>query len=296
MTPDPVKYPEQKEEFHRLIAQTGWTEPDIVRVAHLRPSTVRRYVHGHEKASARVMDIMRTAAAARARQRSAKCDSARGRLRHAREAAGLTIPALAKRVKSQASHLRALEEGTAEATQDMIEAICRVLPELEASELMGGSDVPQMLDETAITGTYGARPQINLPSGMQAQYVPLLSCAQAGAMREYNDEIYSHEGVLALNLKTTKAFALGLRGDSMEPRFREGDVAVVYADRSPRPGDVVIAKRTDNTVMCKLFKPIEGGWIVLSSYNPEHPPIPVRPSDLVWVYPVHSVIQRVRPE
>jgi SOS-response transcriptional repressor LexA len=42
-----------------------------------------------------------------------------------------------------------------------------------------------------------------------------------------------------------RTFALRIKGDSMEPRFSEGDVIIVDPDLRPHPGDYVVAS-TEN--------------------------------------------------
>jgi len=79
----------------------------------------------------------------------------------------------------------------------------------------------------------------------KGRLLPILNWVQAGKMTASIDP-YPYAGVaedyLAANVKGKRCFALKVRGDSMEPEFREGDVIVVDPDRQPQAGDFVVVK------------------------------------------------------
>lgn len=220
-------------------------------------------------------------------------NTARGALKVAREKAGLTIQQLAKLTRYRADVLQAVEEGRGSASEKMIEAICRELPGVEKDELMGGSDSPNVISEDGVRGTYGARPNLVMPEGSKARYVPLLSWAQAGSLNAgHVDDGYSYEGILSIDIDDPRAFAVEIKGESMTPRIGSGDKAIVCPSREPRAGDTVIARTLDGDVMCKLFQSKNGGaLIILSSWNPAFPPIEIPREQIAWIYPVKQVVQ-----
>lgn len=219
----------------------------------------------------------------------------RGAIREAMAKHNLTVQELAQLTGYKAAVLQAvIEEGSGQASEKMIEAICEQLPELDKAELMAGSDEPVFRSEDGVQATYGLKPEIRMPDGKTARYVPLLSWAQAGALdAEHTDEAYGREGVLAVDIEDRRAFGLTIRGDSMIPRINEGDVAIVCPSWTPRTGDVVIARTVDGDVMCKVFQRT-GEGVVLSSYNAAHPPIELRADQVEWIYPVGQVTQSMR--
>lgn len=219
---------------------------------------------------------------------------ARGKLRQAREAKGLNHASLAKLTGLTAAYLRDLEEGRVSLKESSAEKLSKALG-LDKADLMGGSESAVMIDETGLSGPYGAIPMIDLP-GRKAQYVPRLSYTQAGAMHEWSDDLYSYEGPLVMDLsKNQRAFALTVRGDSMVPEIREGDEAIVLWGEEPNNGDIVVACTTSNEILCKLYSAQERGQrIILSSYNPAHPPIEFAREELRWIYPVFSTYRRRR--
>jgi len=129
------------------------------------------------------------------------------------------------------------------------------------------------------------------------RYIPLISFAQAGTMKSFED-IYEREGLLSFDVKDPKAFSVRIVGDSMTPEFREGDMAVLYPGSTPRNGDVVIARLGEDQggdVMFKLFNSRESGRrVILTSYNPAYPPLEYERGDFAWIYPVVSVMKTLR--
>lgn len=219
--------------------------------------------------------------------------SPRNLLRTARERAGLSYAQLARRTGYSAAVLEAIEEGSGRASERMIEAVVRELPGLSKEELMQGSDEPLILTEGGLEGTYGAKPRIDVPEGMQVRYVPLLSWAQAGTLDAgHLDEGYEYKGVAAFNVSDRRAFAVEIKGESMQPKIPEGARAVVCPSVAPKAGDTVIARTIHGDVLCKLYQPKNGGTIVvLSSWNPAFPPVEIAREEIAWLYPVKQITQ-----
>jgi phage repressor protein C with HTH and peptisase S24 domain len=213
------------------------------------------------------------------------------RLREARVKAGYTPAEFAKKIGYRdAGTYLAIEEGNSQMGEKMAKRAADLL-NIPVSDLLGGSDEPP--SRSVPIGTFGAIPEINLPPGMRAKFVPLISMAQCGSMRSFTDEIYSKEGFIAFDVSDPKAFAVRLKGDSMVPRIEPGDVAIVSPSQQPRNGGVVLAKLAshpgeDGDVMLKLYN-ASGDMVTLSSYNPAHPPITYPRSAFQWIYPVSQV-------
>lgn len=221
-------------------------------------------------------------------------EGARGSLQQARRAKGLDFPALARITRLKATYLRDLEEGRVGITEESAGKIARALG-ISPADLMEGSEAANIIDLSGRTGAVGTTPQITLPHGQTARFAPTLSYTQAGALHVWTDDVYNYEGVVAMDLPPkTRAFSLTIRGDSMEPKFFAGDVAIVLWGVEPRNGQVVVACTTDGDVMCKLYSTQERGEkVTLTSYNSLHPPVETRREDLRWVFPVHSFNRRV---
>mgnify|MGYP001564952366 CR=1 FL=1 len=123
--------------------------------------------------------------------------------------------------------------------------------------------------------------------------VPVLTWVQAGALRSAVD-LYPYAGVaeeyITVSLRGEHCFALRVRGDSMLPEFREGDMIVVDPDLSPRSGDFVVAvvDATGEATFKRYQKKKDGE--VLMPLNPDYVPIMLRPEHRL----VGKVIRLVR--
>ena len=93
----------------------------------------------------------------------------------------------------------------------------------------------------------------------QGNRVPILSYVQAGNWREMCEQATTFDG----NVEYISAggeigpygFGLWLRGDSMLPLFKDGDLIIVDPDESPQLGDYVVAKNGSDEATFKKYRP-----------------------------------------
>ncbi len=87
----------------------------------------------------------------------------------------------------------------------------------------------------------------------------MISYVQAGNWREMCEQATAFDGnveyVTASVDIGTCGFGLWLRGDSMLPQFKEGDLIIVDPDEAPQPGDYVVAKNGSNEATFKKYRP-----------------------------------------
>ncbi|MFQ2587150.1 LexA family protein [Aeromonas caviae] len=88
--------------------------------------------------------------------------------------------------------------------------------------------------------------------------IPVLTYVQAGVWTE-TSEIRECDGNL-IHITTDlelgdRAFAIELKGHSMEPEFVEGDVVLIDPDEHPHPGDFVVAKNGEEAATFKKYRP-----------------------------------------
>ena len=119
--------------------------------------------------------------------------------------------------------------------------------------------------------------------------VPLVSWAQAGQAVDYDELPASWQQKVHTSVTDPKAFAVRIAGNSMEPRYHEGDVAFLEPSRPVRQHDTVIARLMDGGVVLKIYSRT-GDTIKFSSYNPAYPPFEVPAGEVAWIFPVHSVL------
>lgn len=65
--------------------------------------------------------------------------------------------------------------------------------------------------------------------------------------------------------------AVRVSGDSMEPRFRHGDIVVIRKSATPIDGQIVLASNQDRELTLKVLRYRANGW-ELHSFNPAYPP------------------------
>lgn len=68
-------------------------------------------------------------------------------------------------------------------------------------------------------------------------------------------------------------FALRIRGNSMEPLIRYGEIVIVRRQDEYNDGDIVIALVNGSEGVCKLLEYRDNGGLCLRSLNPEYPPM-----------------------
>ncbi|MBL0666063.1 helix-turn-helix domain-containing protein [Aeromonas jandaei] len=121
--------------------------------------------------------------------------------------------------------------------------------------LTGEGSAPESSGEPRIPGYHNVEPAVIY----QGKRIPILSYVQAGNWREMCEQATAFDG----NVEYVSAggeigpygFGLWLRGDSMLPQFKEGDLIIVDPDESPQPGDYVVAKNGSNEATFKKYRP-----------------------------------------
>jgi phage repressor protein C with HTH and peptisase S24 domain len=128
--------------------------------------------------------------------------------------------------------------------------------------------------------------------------IPVRSWAQAGAGTGVDsDELpLDWQNRVATDCPDEQAFAVEIQGDSMEPKFFPGDIAVLMPGRQPRNGSLVVARLENEGIVFKVFTAREhppGRVCTFTSYNQVFQPIEVPESSVIWNYPVYQIIRQV---
>ncbi|BED98402.1 peptidase [Aeromonas dhakensis] len=121
--------------------------------------------------------------------------------------------------------------------------------------LTGSGDTPELPEEQPIPGYHNVEPAVMLPG----KRIPILSYVQAGHWREMCEQATTFDGNVEYVTASVDigscGFGLWLRGDSMLPLFKEGDLIIVDPDEAPQPGDYVVAKNGSNEATFKKYRP-----------------------------------------
>lgn len=194
------------------------------------------------------------------------------KLKSIRDKYGLTQEELAVELDCDRSYLSQIERGKKEPGPKLAERI-RIMEKVGIYRK--GENVKKSRDFPAIRS------------------VPVISWTQAGEAVAYEEIPQSWQEFVPSDCEDDKAFGVEICGDSMEPQFKDGDIAVLMPGKRPRPGCLVVAKLRTDGVVFKIFNFNGEKTFVLSSYNKLYPPMMLTEEDLHWIYPVHSIIKKL---
>lgn len=118
-----------------------------------------------------------------------------------------------------------------------------------------------------------------------SRLIGLIGWAHAGEAESYEELTDTWKKMIPTDCRDLKAFAVTLEGDSMEPKYCEGDVIVVQPSEDPHSGCLVVAKFKNDGV---IFRRIEmtGKTITLVPLNHRYETSQHTLEEFSWIYPV----------
>ena len=99
--------------------------------------------------------------------------------------------------------------------------------------------------------------------------VPVLGKVVAGIPLDAVEEILDYEEISKDMAKQVEHFALQIKGNSMEPKFSEGDVVIVRKQPDVDTGDIAVVLVNGNEATVKKIKKRHDG-VMLVPTNPEY--------------------------
>lgn len=109
--------------------------------------------------------------------------------------------------------------------------------------------------------------------------IPVFSAVAAGIPIEAIEDIVDYEEIEPELAATGEFFGLRIKGDSMEPRIREGDVVIVRRQGDADTGDTAIVLVNGHDATCKRIKKDSSGLWLLPN-NPAHEPVHFGPEEI----------------
>jgi SOS-response transcriptional repressor LexA len=187
----------------------------------------------------------------------------KNRIKALREAQSLSQDDLAKRAGTTRQQIFRLEKNQRRLSDVWIERLARAL-DCDPTELIGAAMAQRVPAVPAL---------------------PVIDSVQAGDWTPPADPYAKGQGMALVYPATPvgpRAFALEIRGDSMEPEFHAGDRVIVDPDVTPLPGDYVVAKLEDEQeTTFKKFRPKGGkgksAIVELVPLNPDWPVLTIEP-------------------
>lgn len=99
--------------------------------------------------------------------------------------------------------------------------------------------------------------------------IPVLGRVVAGIPIDAVEEILDYEEISEEMARNGEHFALQIKGDSMEPKFSEGDVVIVRKQAIVEDNEIAIVLVNGNDATIKKIKRFDGG-ITLIPTNPNY--------------------------
>lgn len=177
------------------------------------------------------------------------------RLRFAMHKKNMKQSVLSYKTKIDKSYISNYLSGKYEPKQDKIQLIAKALSVSEA--WLSGYSTEENED-------------VYKPKGIK---IPVLGCVAAGVPIEAITDILDYEEIDADMIKDgSEYFALSIKGQSMEPKFSEGDVVIVRKQPDVDSGQIAIVCVNGDTATCKKVMKQSGG-ILLQPLNPAYDPV-----------------------
>ena len=109
--------------------------------------------------------------------------------------------------------------------------------------------------------------------------IPVLGYVRAGVPIEAVEEILDYEEISLEMSRQGDYFGLQIKGDSMEPKFSDGDVVIVRKQTQVENGQIAVVLVNGNDATVKKFYRTENG-IKLVSTNPTYDPFFFTPDEV----------------
>lgn len=214
----------------------------------------------------------------------------RDNLRTWRHVQGLSQRQAADILRCERSYLSQLENGRKPGKGVLI----RFLREWELFKRRQDQALPPSLGGLDGNGAMYNR-NGSASDGSALRRIPVISWRQAGETEAFEQMPDEYEDSMPADVRDERAFAVRLRGDSMEPRIEDGDLAVVLPSVAPTNGEIVLANLKDQGTCCKIMHvQHDKNLVTLTSYNPAFPPMQHSREDFHWMFPVLQVIKNLR--
>ena len=179
-------------------------------------------------------------------------------LKIARKAKGLTQVEVANAIGLTQSGYSFWENGKAKIDQDQLLKLAQLF-DVSTDYLLGKETAP----------------------ASKAVRVPVLGDVAAGIPIEAVENIIGWEEISDDLAATGEFFALRVKGSSMEPRIKEGDVVIVRRQEDANTGDTAVVIVNGDSATVKRIKKEPDGSLWLLPNNPAYDPQHFSPAEII---------------
>ncbi len=128
----------------------------------------------------------------------------------------------------------------------------------------------------------------SVPASTGGTWIPVLGDVAAGIPIEAVEDVVDYEEIDAALAATGEFFGLRIKGSSMEPRIREGDVVIVRKQEDADTGDTAVVMVNGDSATVKRIKKESDGSLWLLPNNPAYDPQHYSRSEILEK-PVHII-------
>lgn len=115
--------------------------------------------------------------------------------------------------------------------------------------------------------------------------IPVVSWAHAGEAESYEELPKDWQDKIPTNCTDESAFSVELHGDSMEPRFSEGDRLILMPNQKAHNGCLAVCRFKNDGVIFRRIQVIYDR-IRLLPINPMYESTEHSENEFLWIYPV----------
>lgn len=120
----------------------------------------------------------------------------------------------------------------------------------------------------------------SMPSSTGGTWIPVLGDVAAGIPIEAVENIVDYEEIDSSMASTGEFFGLRIKGSSMEPRIRDGDVVIVRRQEDAETSDTAVILVNGDSATVKRIKKDPDGSLWLLPNNPAYDPQHYSPAEI----------------
>ena len=196
------------------------------------------------------------------------------RLKQLRKAAGYTQATLSAEMGVSQQAVGKWEQGKSSPAPETLAALARLF-HVSMDDLMGRESAPQPAPAFTPYGLVG---------------IPVVGTVRAGYGALAYEEDYGTEPASVKD--PSSYFYLVVRGNSMEPRIREGDLALVHKQPTLDSGDLGVLVYGEGEGTLKRYV-VRGSSVILQPFNPDYEEKVLTGEELDHLYVVGKVVKTV---
>ncbi len=182
------------------------------------------------------------------------------RIKSLRMGADMKQSDLAQRLHVAQSTVSNWENGVYDPDQDALRKLSEIF-DVSADYILGFSSIATKSNRSSVK-------------------IPVLGSVPAGIPIEAVQDILDYEEISPELAATGEYFALQIKGDSMAPDIKSGDIAIVRAQEKAETGQVVVVMVNGDEATVKRIKFLSEGLMLVPN-NPAYEPVVFTVEDIV---------------